>query len=489
MTVGNNKGTANLDAYQLGLGNVNTDKNGIAGVIQLNPKIQHVGSDLMLYLIQDKQQWGIFFKLNAPIGAMIINPQFKELQTAQPDDQFSFTQVTANPASSTITYQFPFYPPPARRQSSVSEAFFGGTCSSNSLDGNVSKFIRLRKARIAACPLTTIRIGDISASLGCNVISSDKGFFNIAFKSSFPTGNVPTADYMLEPVFGRAGSWGVGTELFGSYHAWSDDHAKNINLYVQAEILHLLPGRKPNFRCFDLKKNGPGSKYLLLQEYTSTYSPNNPPTLSSQIVTDQYLTPAANITTLPVISQTAAEGSVAVMIDLSNNNWNFSLGGEFWGRTHETLAIDMTSALNLRSQNLNDFAVIGRQVSWYRIDGQGNLSTYYCEPEATISKSQDAVQLVGSINTVAAPTVLPAGIKDGRLSINRIPANVNEALDIKGAQTTAIITGNLFGKCGYTWKDSPFTPSIAIIMSTELTGTTNNGVNLWSFGCLGSLNF
>lgn len=489
MTIGNNHGTANLDAYQLGLGNVITDENGIAGTIQLNPTVQHIGSDIMLYLIQDTTQWGIFFKLNLPIGAMIINPRFTEPQPAKPDNQFNFTQTTANPASSTITYQFPFYPPPACRQSSISEAFFGGTCNDNSLNGNVTQFIRLRKARIAAYPLTIIRLGDITASLGCNVISNNNGFCNIAFKSSFPTGNVPTADYMLEPIFGRAGSWGVGAELFGSYHAWTVNDTTDITMYIQAEILHLLPGRKPNFRCFDLKKNGPGSKYLLVQEYISTYSLNNPPTPSTQIVTDQYLTPAANITTLPVISKTAAEGSIAIMIDIHNNNWNFSLGGECWGRTEEQLSIDMKSALMLRNQNLNDFAVIGRQVSWYRIDGQGNLSTYYCEPEATISKSQNPVQLIGSINTVSAPETLPTGIKDARLTSNRIPANVYEALDIKGAQATPILTGNLFAKCNYTWKQSHLAPSIAIIINTELTGATNNNINLWGIGCLGSLNF
>ncbi len=40
-----------------------------------------------------------------------------------------------------------------------------------------------------------------------------------------------------------------------------------LNFCWQAELLHLIPGRSFNFRSFDLKKNGPGSKYLLLQNY------------------------------------------------------------------------------------------------------------------------------------------------------------------------------------------------------------------------------
>ncbi|MCX5923088.1 MAG: hypothetical protein NTU89_00825, partial [Candidatus Dependentiae bacterium] len=70
MTIGNGTGAADLDAYQFGLGNVNVDEKGIGGTISLNPQIMHVGTDLMLYFTQKKDERGLFFKINAPLGAM-----------------------------------------------------------------------------------------------------------------------------------------------------------------------------------------------------------------------------------------------------------------------------------------------------------------------------------------------------------------------------------------------------------------------------------
>ena len=224
MTVGNNDDSADLDAYQLGMGNVVTDLNGIAGRIQLNPKIQQVGTDILIYYIHKREESGLFFKMHFPLGAMIIDPNLVQLEPVASDDQTSFTQTTANPASSVITYQFPAYPPLYRRPETILDAFCGGNFSCNDkLAGNSSNPIRLRKGRIAPGKQTIIAVADVSLSLGYNFVIRKNGNFGIAGKVTCPTGNVPTADYMLEPVFGRAGAWGVGAEAVGFYNLWLND--------------------------------------------------------------------------------------------------------------------------------------------------------------------------------------------------------------------------------------------------------------------------
>lgn len=483
MTVGNNNGAADLDAYQLGLGNVIVDVNGIAGRIQLSPKVQQVGTDIFMYYVHKREESGLFFKIHLPLGAMIIHPNFKELEPVVQDGLTSFTQTTQNPASSVITYQFPAYPPLFRRSATLSDAFCGGDFNCNDkLAGNRSHPIRIRKGRIATTKQTIIALADISASFGYNFVIRKNGNFGVAGKVTCPTGNVPSGDYMLEPIFGRGGAWGVGAEFVGFYNLWlNDDVTKYVDLWWQGEILHLMPGRTPNFRSFDLKKNGLGSKYLLIQNYSA--EPNND-------LVPYVIEPAVNITTLPVFSKIAIEGSVALMLDANYKNWNFALGAEFWSRSAEKLSIDFTVAVDLRLPNLNNYAVLGRQLSSYDIDGQTNqVFTYYCEPLATIGKSQDSVRLVGSIPTVTAPAALPDGIKDARLSANRIPEKLDDALDIVGAQALKVLSAKLFSQFGYTWAQHYYAPSLSVVGGVELSNDANKNLKFWSLGFQWSLCF
>lgn len=61
MTVGNNNGAADLDAYQIGMGDVVTNSEGIAGRIQLNPKVKLMGTDILIYYIHKREESGLFF--------------------------------------------------------------------------------------------------------------------------------------------------------------------------------------------------------------------------------------------------------------------------------------------------------------------------------------------------------------------------------------------------------------------------------------------
>ncbi len=516
MTVGNNDGSANVDAYQFGLGNVVVGEDGIGGTISLNPQIMHIGTDLLLYFTQKKDERGFFFKLDAPLGAMRIKTQLTELTAVEPDGQTFFTQTAvAGTAADSLNLQYTwsneiagtltnsFYPGPDRRYSSLVSAFAGGLGNDDSLGGNSSKPIGLLNGRIAAAcdKQTEIRLADLSASVGYNVWANDKGLLGVAFKATMPTGNVPTAQYALEPIFGRGGAWGVGAEVMGHYKAWTNhDETKFLDVWLQGEVLHLVPGRTPNMRTFDLKANGKGSKYLLLQYYQAE---------SDNTRTAQGILQAANITTLPVISKIAVEGSVALMADFHCHNWNAAIGGEFWGRSKERLCINFSQAVNLRLQNLNDFAVVGRQVSAYNIVGntgtgisQNSYATFLCEPLATISKSQDTVVLVNthqiantSVNpptpatNYILPTTLPTGIADARVAANRIPADLNDALDIAGAAAGQALTGKVFGQIGYTWNEHRYTPSASVFGGAEFTNNNNNAAQLWSVGIQGSLNF
>ncbi len=514
MTFGTNNGIADIDAYNFGLGNLAVNDDGISGTIRLNPHVRQVGADLMLYYVREKQDPGVYFKIHAPLVAITIKPHFSEKDFVNMSSSNALFQTTErsdpnNPATSTTITYYDWRYPIIEEQNLVSNYFTGATLDRKQLNGDIFRPLRLDKGRIAVTCQTEIRLADLSFCLGYNFLVREAGFLGVAFKVTCPTGNIATADYMLEPIVGRGGAWGIGAEIGGMYRLWQNAFdTDSIDLWMQGEILHLIPARKANMRSFDLKQNGPGSKYLLVQHYEPHYiqQQNN---LAYYTVSEQpeILYSAIDITTLPVFSKIAVEGSFAVLFDYHHQEWNISLGLEVWGRSKEHLCIDIESAAERRHPNLNEFAVRGRQHGSYLIDGNNQeFFTYYCEPLATINKSQDPVTLVGVppflstnfapgfvqpgvVAQITPPTELPEGIADARDPNNRIPAKFEDALDIRGARVASIVTGKFLGQIGYTFKDYTHTPYLATYGSIEVAGKTNNAIDMWAVGIQAGLNF
>lgn len=499
MTIGNNVNPdyVDVDAWNFGLGNLdNADANGVSGTITLNPKITHVGTDFMLYFVHKKDEPGLYFKIHAPLGAMTINPQLCETGDSIIDVN-SFSQTTTG--SVAITYNTT-YPSLHNRYQSMSSAFAGGLVAEDVLNGHNLDQLYLNYGKISPCKQTVIALADLSVVLGVNVAANEKGFLGIGFKATCPTGNVPNANYMLEPVFGRGGLWGVGADVMGHYKAWeSEDGEKYLDIWMQGDVLHLMPGRTPSMRTFDLALNGKGSKYSLLQYFK--YNPDG-------TTTADFLTQAANITTLPVYSKFAVEGAFALMADYHHNDWNFAISGEFWGRSKECLSINTCATMAQNRHNLNDFGVVGRQASAFNVLTNAGATVPgtiglvqsvvpLVQPAAKINSAENTITLVGGSG--ALPTFPAANANgsygansnlfDGRVAANRIPEDVAVALDICGAAAARAFTGKVFSQLGYTWNEARYTPNISFIGGAEFTSNTNNSVQFWSAGLQGSINF
>lgn len=472
MTYGTNDGLSDFDVYQIGMGDVVGQ-----GTITLTPKVTHVGGELLLHFTHDKENRGFFFIMKAPISAISVNAQLHE-KVAGPN-------VEANTATNDTWLS---YPSPSNRYNTLTQALQGGSTSANGIVINdISQTpIALKNGRFSPCKLTTVRLGDFSTTIGYNLYGSKNGFLNLGFKFTAPTSNASQAKYVLEPIAGRAGLWGVGGEMIGHYKLWANkSETRSLDFWMNGEVLHLAPGRRPAFRSFDLKQNGPGSKYLLLQNYFNANTSSIP----------SYITPAINVTTMPVISKFAVEGNISVLLDYHEKNWNIALGGEFWGRSKECLSIDCCNLVNSNSVNLNNFAVLGRQISddARNVPTTSSLSLHLCEPLARINKSQP--RALGTYTPPAIPlyptaSQIPAGVENAALSVNRIPANLNDALDIAGAAASRALSGSIFGQLGYTWKEHRYNPNFSIFASSEIAPNCNNSaINLWSAGVQGSINF
>lgn len=443
MTIGTNDGKATLDAYQFGMGDVLTE-----GSITLNPKVQSVGGELLWRVAYDEQDKGPFFQVKVPIAAMSINPEVSEtVATLSADQDVDWTG----------------YPAQSIRFKTLTEALI------NSYEHREPDF---QFGRLCAGKKSVVRCADIEAVAGYHFYSTEKGFFSAGFKVSVPTGNVPNAEFLLEPIVGRGGHWGLGAELAGNGKLYSGD-CGDLYLSARGDVLHLTSGRAPHWRSFDLKKNGVGSKYLMVQRYVVSVD-----TSGDEVVMPSDLSSAINITTLPVISTFSVEGSVAVGLTYEKSNWHTSLIGEVWGRSAECLRIDCDLAAEQKDQSLNDYAVLGRQIPEKDIGGTVDL--YYCEPLAKINKSATRITTAGMAD---------ATVKDARLSANRIPSNYDDALDIAGAQAPYVVTGKVTAEAGYCWKDNSLEPHVSVFGSVEFANQSSKFENLWSVGLQGSLAF
>ena len=459
MTIGNNNGKSDLDGYQFGLGEIVQE-----GSITLTPHVKQAGAEFLWYVVQSPHDRGLFFQCKVPVGAMIVDYDVCE--------DFAV-------ADGSVDGAWNLYPSTEVRFSGVQEALTGGF---------PSKEPDYKYGRLFPGKNSSAHFSDVEFVAGYHFLASENGYMGAGFKVSCPTGTVPDAKFILEPIFGRAGHWGLGGELRGSYKLWECDDL-NVYVHARAELLHLTSGRRPTWRSFDLKKNGPGSKYMLLQMYVVNDAVGRVPC---------YVEPAINITTLPVCSSFPMEGSIAVMIDANKDNWFLGLTGEFWGRSCEKLGIDTTYALVNGEQNLNDYAVLGRQIG---TDDRFNrpFTLALCEPCAQINKSEDRVLAQGTppgpppaSNAASAPdpaTYDTTKIKDGRLAENRISAKYEDALDIAGARANRVYTGRLVANIGYTWSDHMHAPHLSLFTGVEIADSESKMINSWSVGVQGSLKF
>lgn len=441
MTLGSNNGLSNVDVYQLGMGPVIT-----TGLVSLSPVVYQTGVDFLLYVGTHKADRGFFLKLHGPVGVTNINPAL-----GYSDDlaAVAYAAGSLNNVASTVAAPY----------DTIKEAFEGGR-SAGWLEPMVKGLISCKRTSSA-------HFGDLEFTLGYNVFANDTSHIGIGFIFSAPTGNKANGIYVLEPIFGRNGHWGAGAEVIAHWKFWESDTRddKWAQLFFDGDVLHLFKSK--HTRSFDLKGNGPGSKYLLLAKYIGNTAAT-PTEFQNSIIN------AVNITTVGVASTFAAEGNFALSIDAHWGAWSIELGYEGWGRTCECLVLDCSCPGSI---NYNQYAVLGRQTP-YQTDG--TTFAGLCQPSATISSSVDRADSIG------ASTV----IKDACLAVNRLPEAAEDAFDIEGQRARAVYTSKPYVEFRYTWTDSDYVPYLALTGGAEIPNLhKNEAAKFWNVGLNGGMTF
>lgn len=435
MTTGNNNGASNLDVYQFGLYNTSTP-----GSIALNPVVYQGGADLMVYFGSSINDPGVFLKLKAPLGIIGINPQLTEV-----DPILSATQYPAGALSLSTN--------PVNNPATTMTQAFAGNLVGGQLQ--IGDFIPMQYGLINGTQLSGTQFGDIEMALGYNFICNEDYLFGVALRAAGPSANKPTGEFLLEPIFGRGGSWCVGGYVVGRAKLWENQENSYLNLNVMATILHLVK-KKNTIRSYDLTANGPGSKYLLVADYSGN---------SYQGIVQNLI----NLSTLSSNSSFSAEGDASISISYINNGWAADFGYDFWGRTEEILSIEGEFPANR-------YAILGRQQVG-QLTGDHTIPSDLCQPSATINLSVAAQASVDS----------SLGVVDATVPSNRIAGNF--VFDITGAQQASCATSKLFAKTSYSWLESHFSPHIGIAGEFEMSTGKNNALPQWAVSLIGGMYF
>lgn len=185
-----------------------------------------------------------------------------------------------------------------------------------------------------------VRVSDLTASLGYTFLLGNWYHMGLAIRGAAPTGTLRTSEFLFEPIIGNDHHWELGGDFTSHIDFWCDrEQDRRIGWYLDAHATHLFGSKQK--RSFDMKNNGSGSRYILLEKMAAPtvgldlgVTPDNVP------ATIQYqgrLINAINITTLEATINVAVQADIVTKFAYQHKNFEWDLGYSFWVRSKETL--------------------------------------------------------------------------------------------------------------------------------------------------------
>jgi hypothetical protein len=369
--------------------------------------------------------------------------------------------------------------------------------------------------RLDVCEQHNTKIADILVALGYTFVRDRSWLIGANIQVVGPTGTYSRAYTLFEPQIGNGHHWAFGGGLTARYDI-IDNLERDLKLSVclDASIQHLFKTKEN--RSYDLTKNGPGSRYILLQDMVSAISqaqgfdtlfPTQVP-LENQYITR--LIYAINETTLVSDIKINVQADVVAKLTMDYRNFNFDLGYNFWGRSHETL-------VNRECFNHKYYGVKGdAQVygffpigpdSFLSIPGnatQSNATIHAGQGDGNtthnfINANADNAALMYNATSPLAQTNANSFINTGITSFEQINGS-NQAIiltdadinDCSGLSPRAY-THKVFGSAAYTWRDcNHVTPYVSLGAEGEFAGSDDcvkTAISQWGVWVKGGFNY
>ena len=131
--------------------------------------------------------------------------------------------------------------------------------------------------------------------------------------------------FFFEPIVGNGKHWELGVGFTGHVITWEKGIDQNLSVYTDLNITYMFSARQR--RSFDFKKNGFGSRYLLLKEFDS-----------NGIFTGKVI-PAINKTTLECKVRNDIQVDFVFMFGYTYKGIVFDIGYNGWIRSKEKISL------------------------------------------------------------------------------------------------------------------------------------------------------
>lgn len=466
------------------------------GSIRFNPRISNFLVDINWYAGLDGFMQGLYVRIHAPL----VHTHWR-LQPCETSDKGVlgypagyFTGALAPGIDQSLVV------PNANLVSRALDFFSGRSVPVNLLNdtsevtGNPSlpdqvTFQKLACSRWGTscdCSSSTkTRLSDIEAALGWNFICNDTWLLGSSIRFSAPTGGKPESCYLFEPMIGSGGFWKLGGGLDFHLIFWTNEcEDQSLGFYLDANIQHLFTTCQK--RCFDLcttgtsAATGQNSRYMLAQRLEPVPA-DNPfplePANSDNVQFASEFAPVANLTRSVVDVKINVEADVAALFAYTNNNVQWDLGYNFYGRSCEKIcfkktcishALDGTTwALKGDSEVFGFSELVGNPVALAATQSQATIHSGVNNFSTNIITRQNTLNIDNPQESTNAFDAVSA-ILPQRTSNPIVGLQVK---DVNFAGTRAL-THKIFTHLNYTWNDRwcLYTPYLGIGCEVEFSG-------------------
>lgn len=212
-------------------------------------------------------------------------------------------------------------------------------------DKESKKLISMQKkwkyGKIPLKPLHKTAVADVKFYVGYDTYQDAESHFGFFGLLVAPTGNKPDPKYLFSPIVGNAHRWELGGGIIGHMLLWERGVNQALNIWVDGNVTH--PFQVEQKRSFDIKHQGPLSRYQTLKEYKR---------VNGKLVFTGKTTNAINICTKKATVSLAVRGDISAKLAYRQEAWELDLGYNFYGNTQEKAKLANNNTNNNKNNEI-----------------------------------------------------------------------------------------------------------------------------------------
>jgi len=408
---------------------------GFEADITTNPRVQNFIFELAFHLGLDEWVKNLYFDIQAPVAWTKWDMNFEETLIA-PGGMIAQGQVGNNGGPIKAPFK------------NIIQAWNGQRTVAQVED--TMNFARVDGGQ------TELKLADMMFTVGYNFVNKKDVHFGAQIRIIAPTGTTPDAEFLFEPIAGDAHHTAVGGGIDGHFTLQRPCKTSSVSVYYFGQVFTMLS--KNQARTYDLKVNGPGSRYLLIKRFDDLN------------LYDQAIIRGPNVLTFPSDVKIPVEAEATVLFNYKNCHWTYNIGYDVWGRSKESIDLDEGFP--------TEAPFFGVKGSTNTVDPGLIPPGFMGVPTANFTASRSTIKGTNDQVDIDPITGLPTAVY-----------LINDDIDIEGAEAPAALSHKIFGYIGYEWPTCDLSPFVGLGGEVEFSGIRNTALNQWGVWVKGGFYF